>query len=245
MVTLGQMAAGIAHEIGNPLTSLSSVVQYLGRKCKDPEQKELCAVVDHHVGRISAILRRMLDHARPAASECKWVNVNEVIHNVLALIRLDQRAAGVVITNTLNTELPLVWLNPQSLEQCLLNIAINALDAMKAKGAGYDHGLDVVDALRNETVEIRLSDTGIGMSPEVCRRAFESFFTTKEISKGTGLGLFISNNLMAEMGGSIELQSECGRGTTAIIRIPVSPKKDLIAGPAGAGGRSADVQETK
>jgi signal transduction histidine kinase len=232
MVALGQMAAGIAHEIGNPLTSLSSVVQYLGRKCQDPQQKELCTVVDHHVGRISAILRRMLNHARPAASECKWVDVSELIHNTLALIRLDQRAAGVTITDAPNEELPIVWLNPQNLEQCLLNIAINALDAMEAKGTGHDHKLDVVKTLRDEMVEIRMSDTGIGMSPEVCRRAFESFFTTKEISKGTGLGLFVSYNLITEMDGTIELESECGKGTTAIIRIPVRPKKDLIGGPA-------------
>jgi PAS domain S-box-containing protein len=232
MVALGQMAAGIAHEIGNPLTSLSSVVQYLSRKCADPELKELCAVVDHHVGRISAILRRMLNHARPATSEYKWMNVNEVVHNTLSLIRLDKRAAGVTITDVHNAELPMVWLDPQNLEQCLLNIVINALDAMVAKGAGHDHQLEVVKTCKEEMVEIRIRDTGVGMSPEVCRRAFESFFTTKEISKGTGLGLFISYNLITEMDGTIELESEPGKGTTAIIRIPVRPKKDLIAGPA-------------
>ncbi len=238
MVALGQMAAGIAHEIGNPLTSLSSVVQYLGRKCTDPEQKELCRVVDHHVGRISAILRRMLDHARPATSEYKWANVNEMVRDTLELIRLDRRATGVTIVDTYNPELPMVWLNPQNLEQCLLNIVINALDAMEAKGPRFRHRLEVVKALQDEKVEIRVSDTGVGMSPEVCRRAFESFFTTKEISKGTGLGLFVSYNLITEMDGTIELQSELGQGTTAIIRIPVRPKKDLLVGPPGETDRT-------
>jgi signal transduction histidine kinase len=244
MVALGQMAAGIAHEIGNPLTSLSSVVQYLGRKCTDPEQKELCRVVDHHVGRISAILRRMLNHARPATSEYKWANVNEMVQNTLELIRLDKRAAGVTITDTYNAELPMVWLNPQNLEQSLLNIAINALDAMEAKGAGFDHRLEVTKNLKEEKVEIRISDTGIGMSPEVCRRAFESFFTTKEISKGTGLGLFVSYNLITEMDGTIELHSEPGKGTTAIIRIPVRPKKDLLVGPPGETERASLTRQT-
>jgi signal transduction histidine kinase len=244
MVALGQMAAGIAHEIGNPLTSLSSVVQYLGRKCTDPEQKELCRVVDHHVGRISAILRRMLNHARPATSEYKWANVNEMVQNTLELIRLDKRAAGVTITDTYNAELPMVWLNPQNLEQSLLNIVINALDAMEAKGAGFDHRLEVTKTLKEEKVEIRISDTGIGMSPEVCRRAFESFFTTKEISKGTGLGLFVSYNLITEMDGTIELHSEPGKGTTAIIRIPVRPKKDLLVGPPGETERASLTQQT-
>ena len=245
MVALGQMAAGIAHEIGNPLTSLSSVVQYLSRKCADPELKELCGVVDHHVGRISAILRRMLNQARPATSEYRWVNVNEGVHNTLSLIRFDGRAAGVTITDVHNAELPMVWLNPQSLEQCLLNIVINALDAMEAKKAEHECKLEVVKAVKDEMVEIRISDTGVGMSPEVCRRAFESFFTTKEISKGTGLGLFISYNLIAEMDGTIELESERGKGTTAIIRIPVRPRKDLIAGPALETGRPNALEQTE
>jgi signal transduction histidine kinase len=234
MVALGQMAAGIAHEIGNPLTSLSSVVQYLRRKCTDPQLRELCLVVDHHVGRISAILRRMLNHARPAASEYTWVNVNEVIQNTLALIRFDPRAATVTITDTYNAEVPTVWLNPENLEQCLLNIMINALDAMEAKGRNHEHRLEVVKTVQDEKVEIRVRDTGVGMSPEVCRRAFESFFTTKEISKGTGLGLFISYNLVTEIGGTIELQSAPDQGTTVVVRIPVRPKNELLTGPAPA-----------
>jgi signal transduction histidine kinase len=79
-------------------------------------------------------------------------------------------------------------------------------------------------------IEIRISDTGIGMSPQVCQRAFESFFTTKEIGKGTGLGLFISYNLVTEIDGTITLESELGKGTTMIIRIPIRPKRDLISG---------------
>ena len=228
MVALGQMAAGIAHEIGNPLTSLSSVVQYLGRKCPDKEQKELCAVVDHHVGRISAILKRLLTLARPATAEYRWVDVNEVIENTLSLVRFDKRARGVAVEHVRSSDLPIVWLNPQNLEQCLLNILINALDAMDAKGPGGSHRLDIATTCNDEMVEIRVTDTGIGMSPEVCRRAFESFFTTKEISRGTGLGLFVSYNLVAEIDGAIELESSPGQGTTAIIRFPVRPKKNLI-----------------
>ena len=235
MVALGQMAAGIAHEIGNPLTSLSSVVQYLGRKCSDDEQKELCTVVDHHVGRISQILKHLLGLARPATSEYRWVDVNEAIENTLSLVRFDKRAHGVSIVSVPNSDLPMVWLNPQNLEQCLLNIVINALDAMDAKGSGGPHRLEVTTRFEDEMVEIRVADTGVGMSPEVCQRAFESFFTTKEISRGTGLGLFVSYNLVAEVDGTIELESNPGEGTTAIVRIPVRPKKDLI----GASERKA------
>jgi len=230
MVALGQMAAGIAHEIGNPLTSLSSVVQYLRRKCSDAELQDLCAVVDHQVGRISAILRRMLTLARPAAAEYRWTDVNELIENTLSLVRFDKRACSVTIQNVHHPELPMVWLNPQHLEQCLLNIVINALDAMDAKRAAHDHVLEITKAVQDEMVEIRVTDTGVGMSPDVCQRAFDSFFTTKEISRGTGLGLFVSYNLVAEHDGTIELESELGRGTTVIVRIPVRPKEHLISG---------------
>jgi len=228
MVALGQMAAGIAHEIGNPLTSLSSVVQYLGRKCIDAEQKELCAVLDHHVGRISVILKHLLGLARPATAEYTWVDVNELIENTLSLVRFDKRVHGVAIVHTHSADLPMVWLNPQNLEQCLLNIVINALDAMDAAGPESPRRLEITKTFKDEMVEIRVADTGVGMSSEVCQRAFESFFTTKEISRGTGLGLFVSYNLVAEIDGTIELESRPGEGTTAIIRIPVRPKKDLI-----------------
>ncbi len=90
-------------------------------------------------------------------------------------------------------------------------------------------------------IETRISDTGIGMSPEVCRRAFESFFTTKEIGKGTGLGLFISYNLITEIDGTIELQSQPGKGTTVLIRIPIRPKTDLIGGDGGGKGLVRNV----
>jgi signal transduction histidine kinase len=241
MVALGQMAAGIAHEIGNPLTSLSSVVQYLNRKCTDPQTRELCSTLDHHVARISTILKRMLSLARPMAAEYKWVDINEVIRNVLSLIRFDKRAQPVTITDVHNADLPTVWLNPQNLEQCMINVIINALDAMDAKGPGQDHRLDIVKDVRDEMVEIRVSDTGIGMSPDICRRAFESFFTTKEISKGTGLGLFISYNLISEVDGTIELQSEPGRGTTVVLRVPVRPRKELIAGGSEEKDRGDDA----
>jgi signal transduction histidine kinase len=245
MVALGQMAAGIAHEIGNPLTSLSSVVQYLNRKCTDPQTRELCSTLDHHVARISTILKRMLSLARPATAEYTWVDINEVIRNVLSLIRFDKRAQPVTIADVHNGELPTVWLNPQNLEQCMINVVLNALDAMDAKGPDPDHRLDITKSVKDEMVEIRIADTGVGMSPDVCRRAFESFFTTKEISKGTGLGLFISYNLISEVDGTIELQSEPGRGTTVVIRVPVRPQKDLIAGGPMEKDRGDDTRRAE
>lgn len=230
MVAIGQMATGIAHEIGNPLASISSVAQYLARKAESPEQKEQLSLIDHHINRISTILKRMLSLSRPATSEYKWTDVNSLVDNTLSLINFDRRAQSVTIENTAGADLPMLWLNPQHLEQVFLNIFINALDAMNAKEGEQEHYLKITTKCINDVVEIRVSDTGIGMKSEVCKRAFESFFTTKEIGKGTGLGLFISYNLLSEIDGTIELESELGKSTTVIIRIPLRPRKSLIAG---------------
>ena len=155
--------------------------------------------------------------------------MNEVIDNTLSLVKFDKRMQSVDVENVSGKDLPMVWLDPQLLEQVLLNLFLNALDAMNAKEGTCARILGVRRGLRDDQIEIRVSDTGIGMNPEVCKRAFESFFTTKEIGKGTGLGLFISYNLITEVDGSISLESELGVGTTVIIRIPIRPKKDLIS----------------
>ncbi|MBC8468683.1 MAG: GHKL domain-containing protein [Planctomycetes bacterium] len=230
MVAIGQMATGIAHEIGNPLASLSSVAQYLGRKLNTHEEKEHLLVIRHQVSRISNILKRMLSLSRPVTSVYKWVDINELIDNTLSLVKFDKRMQLITIKNVGANDLPMVWLNPQLLEQVLLNIFINALDAMNAMPDKKEHTLEITRQSRDETVEIHVSDTGIGMSPEVCKRAFESFFTTKEIGKGTGLGLFISYNLVTEVDGTLSMESEPGKGTTVTIRIPIRPKKDIFSG---------------
>jgi C4-dicarboxylate-specific signal transduction histidine kinase len=230
MVTIGQMATGIAHEIGNPLASLSSVAQYLGRKLTRHEDKENLLLIRYQVSRISKILKNMLSLSRPATAEYRWVDVNEVIDNTLSLVKFDKRMQSVDVENINGSDLPMVWLNPQLLEQVLLNLFINALDAMGAKDSRDKRTLGVRRELCDGQIEIRVSDTGIGMNPDVCKRAFESFFTTKEIGKGTGLGLFISYNLITEVDGSISLESEIDVGTTVVIRIPIRPKRDLISG---------------
>ncbi|HEW78678.1 MAG TPA: hypothetical protein ENH34_01745 [Phycisphaerales bacterium] len=245
MVAIGQMATGIAHEIGNPLASLSSVAQYLGRKLNTHEEKEHILVIRHHVNRISSILKRMLSLSRPATVEYKWTDINELIDSTLSLVRFDRRMRSITIKNIASPDLPMVWLNPQHFEQVLLNIFINALDAMNAKHGEQEDILEITRDFKDEMVEIRVSDTGIGMSPQVCRRAFESFFTTKEIGKGTGLGLFISYNLVAELDGTIVLESEPGSGATVIIRIPTRPKKDLIGGDDGQRNFADSTKATK
>jgi signal transduction histidine kinase/PAS domain-containing protein len=236
MVAIGQMATGIAHEIGNPLASISSVAQYLVRRLNNQDQKEQLLVIQYHVSRISNILRRMLSLSRPSTGEYKWTDINSLIDNTISLINFDKRANSVTIDNNITIDLPRLWLNPQHFEQVFLNIFINALDAMNAKPYEAEHLLSITRALKDDVIEIRISDTGVGMSPEVRERAFDSFFTTKEIGKGTGLGLFISRNLVREVDGTVELESEPDKGTTVIIRIPLRSRKELIRRDDEHGG---------
>ena len=175
----------------------------------------------------------MLSLSRPATIEYKWTDINELIDNTLSLVKFDKRMRLVTVNNITDSNLPMVWLNPQLFEQVLLNIFINALDAMQAKDGEQEHSLGVTREFNDGMIEVRISDTGIGMDKDVCKRAFESFFTTKEIGKGTGLGLFISYNLVSEVDGTIAMESELGEGTTVVIRIPMRPKKDLIASDDG------------
>ncbi len=229
MVAIGQMATGIAHEIGNPLASLSSVVQYLQRKLTGDDQKQQLDMMTQQVDRISIILKRMLRLSRPATSEYKWTDINGIIKGTLTLIKFDKRARSVDVVSTLDDKLPMVWLNPLHIEQILLNITINALDAIKAKQGDDEHRrLEIESEFNDGMIEIRITDSGIGMEQEVCRKAFESFFTTKEIGKGTGLGLYISYNLVTEIDGTINLDSEVGKGTTVTIRLPVRPKNEFF-----------------
>ena len=229
MVGIGQMAAGIAHEIGNPLASISSVVQYLCRKFSTHDEKEQLLLIGYHVDRISGILQRMLNLSRPATREYKWTDINELIESTLSLVKFDERMRSIRIKNATVSGLPTVWLNPQLFEQVLLNIFINAIDAMEARKGEREHILEITKECKDAMVEIQIRDTGVGMSPQVAKQAFESFYTTKEIGKGTGLGLFITYNLLSEINGTIELESEQGKGTTAIIRIPVGPQKNLLS----------------
>jgi PAS domain S-box-containing protein len=230
MVAVGQMAAGIAHEIGNPLASLSSVVQYLARKPGLKEEQEQLDLILSQVTRISTILRRMLSISRPASTEHCWTQVEKVIAITLSLVEFDVRMDFVTLENVPSEGLPECWLNPQSLEQVLLNVLINALDAMVARGKDRPLVLRITKAVQDDCVEVRISDNGIGMEREVAERAFESFYSTKEAGKGTGLGLFVSCNLMKEMAGEIALESEAGQGTTVILKMPIRGKKDTMQG---------------
>jgi len=226
MVAMGQMAAGVAHEIANPLASMDTLLQLMLRK---PERltADGARTLREQVARISRIVQQMTTFAHPADTPGQVLPLNDVVERGLEMIAFDRRLRGVKLERVFSPDVGAVPLEPQSLQQVLINLVSNALDAMtdapdpRLTVRTFRHGGDYV---------IEVSDTGHGIPPEHLTRLFEPFFTTKPVGKGTGLGLSISYSLVRKMGGEITAQSRPGQGATFTIRLPIhAPQADPAA----------------
>lgn len=218
MAAFGLLAAGVAHEIGNPLTSLSSIVQYVVRKKCDESvcQEEMFSLMRLHIDRIANIVREMVDFARPPKYEWCLTQVNDVIQSAIGIAKYDPRGKDVEVKTFLDPEIPLITLVPDQLLQVCLNIILNAFDAM---GSGGE--LSIISKQVDKKVEVAFKDNGPGMSKEVMKHVFEPFFTTKEVGKGTGLGLSVSYGIIRNFGGEILVESQIERGTTCTVVLPL------------------------
>lgn len=225
LAALGQMAAGLAHEIRNPLGSIKGAAQYLqpveGQKADDSTREFLDIIVEE-VDRLNKIVSQFLDYARPYRGDQSPLDLNDVVRKTINLIEKERSGSRVEIVMNLLDGLPPVRADAQQLRQVFLNLTINAFDAMAQGGR-----LQVSTSLRRSTrrgasaafLEIRFRDDGIGIPPADQRNLFIPFFTTKE--KGTGLGLPISQRIIENHGGTIEVRSQPGSGSTFTVLLPV------------------------
>jgi signal transduction histidine kinase len=225
LAALGQMAAGLAHEIRNPLGSIKGAAQFLqpleGSK-NDSSTREFLDIIVEEVDRLNKIVSQFLDYARPYRGDPSPLDANDVVRKTINLIEKERGGSRVEIITTLLDGLPQVRADAQQLRQVFLNLTINALDAMPEGGK-----LQVSTSLRRSTrrgaaaafLEIRFRDDGIGIPPADLRNLFIPFFTTKE--KGTGLGLPISQRIIENHGGTIEVRSQPGSGSTFTVLLPV------------------------
>jgi two-component system, NtrC family, sensor histidine kinase HydH len=226
LAALGQMAAGLAHEIRNPLGSIKGAAQYLqpvGQPLADGGTKEFLDIIVEEVDRLNNIVSQFLDYARPYRGDQKPLDINDVVRKTLNLVEREEGAgAKVEIASNLVEGLPPVRADAEQLRQVFLNLAINALQAMPSGGK-----LQVATSLRRSTrrgaaaafLEVRFRDTGVGIPPGDLRNLFIPFFTTKE--KGTGLGLPISQRIIENHGGTIEVRSQPGAGSAFTVLLPV------------------------
>ena len=216
MVAIGQIAAGIAHEVGNPLSSISSIVQMLKRKGSSEPMREQLDLIETHIRRISGTVRQLVHLARPRPARWERLNVGQTLEEAIDLISFDRRARNVEIDVQVPDSLPTTYGLHSELQQVFINLALNALDAMPEGGK-----LTVRAKTRESSILVSFRDTGCGVSEEVGRRMFEPFFTTKGPGQGTGLGLAVSHGIIQKHGGAIGYESAPEEGTTFTIRLPI------------------------
>ncbi|MSP16870.1 MAG: sensor histidine kinase [Myxococcales bacterium] len=241
LAALGEMAAGLAHEIRNPLGAIKGAAQLLvgpdGRLLPDAqhETSEFLGIIVEEVNRLNRVVTQFLDYARPYKGEPVEVDVNDVVRRTVQLLEAEQAAAGVTFEVQLAAEVPCVRGDAEQLRQVFLNLGLNALQAMPPDDGEHTRRLRVVTGRRSgrrrgdwsALVEVRFADTGRGIAREHLPNLFIPFFTTKD--KGTGLGLPISQRIITHHGGVIEVRSEPGEGATFSVLLPVFEQTSVTA----------------
>ncbi|MBE3040656.1 MAG: response regulator [Chloroflexi bacterium] len=221
LAAVGEMAAGIAHEINNPLTGVLGFSQLLAEKQDLPAgiKKELKIIVDGS-NRVKDIVKRMLTFARQTEPMRTGTSMNELIGATLDLRRYVLTTANIEVIRHLDPNLPRLFVDPGEMQQVFLNLIVNAEYAMKK---AHDRGtLTITTEKKDDHIRISFKDDGIGMNEEVKAKLFHPFFTTKEVGEGTGLGLGLSRSIVLEHGGTIEAESQPGQGATFIITLPIT-----------------------
>ena len=214
LAALGKMAAGVAHELRNPLSSIKGLALVLQSKFTEHNKdRETATILVQEVERLNRSISELLDYARPQKLQKKKVYLRPFLQKAVSLIRIDAEAAGIEIVVNFPDELPVIHGDEDKLNQVFLNLFLNAIQAM-------EHGGKLtVSAIGTESsVRIIVTDTGCGIAPEDIGRVFDPYFTTKP--DGTGLGMAMSAKIIEEHGGEITLESKQEQGTSVTVEIP-------------------------
>jgi two-component system, NtrC family, sensor kinase len=228
MAAFGMMAAGIAHEVGNPLAALSSLVQVLRRRDPDPYTAEKLDLAAAQLGRIGRTLRELVDFSRPAARVAGAVRLADAVDEALGIAKYHHRTKERAMTTSIPPDLPAIHAVRDHLTQVILNLVLNAIDAT-AKG-GHVH---IEARADGDRVELSVADDGRGINLADRCRLFQPYFTTKP--RGTGLGLFLSRQIVEELGGTLTYRTALGRGTTFTVRLPAMPPAPVAVAAAAEG----------
>jgi two-component system sensor kinase FixL len=230
MTAMGQMAAGVAHEIANPLASMDGLLQLVMRH---PERldDDTGRVLRDQVARINRIVRDLTRFAHPGDGEWSLVRVNDLVEDALGMMRFDHRMRAVEVEMRLSSEAGTVEAVPSSIQQVVVNLVVNALDAMADATDG--RRLVVSTGREGDWCLIEVQDSGHGIAAEDLDRVFEPFFTTKPVGQGTGLGLSVSYSLVRRHGGRCEVTSESGRWTRFVVRLPAAGGESRVSERSG------------
>jgi PAS domain S-box-containing protein len=231
MTTLGVMAAGMAHEINQPLNVIQVCADFFlkmlkrGAKIDDEDLRTMANDIVANVERASGVIKHVRDFARQSELVHSKVNINDPIKDVFKVLGHQLKVHDIKVQLDLDSDLPDIMAEHNRLEQVFINLVSNAIDAMDEKSSQPDFQdspkqLTIKTFLKEDRVKVLVSDTGTGMSEEVKNKIIEPFFTTKKVGKGTGLGVSISYGIVKDYGGSIDIESEIDRGTTFKLTFP-------------------------
>ena len=215
LVTLGQIAAGIAHEINNPLTAVSSYAQLLALRLGDPRDAESARRIQEGIERIHRLVGNLMSFARPSDDAFFPIDLNDIVADTLSFSRYEISRGETELREELAPRLPRVLGSKDQLEHLLVNLLTNARDAVAGRGTVW-----VATRAAGPRVYLEVADDGVGIDPAVRDRVFDPFFTSKPPGKGTGLGLFIAAGIARKHGGELQVESEPGRGSRFILALP-------------------------
>ncbi|MBT8340189.1 MAG: two-component sensor histidine kinase [Desulfatitalea sp.] len=228
LASIGRLAAGVAHEINNPLAIINEkaglvkdMFTFKQDYKEDPRLMETMDSILNSVVRCSRITRQLLSFARHMHVSLQVINLKKLVHEVLGFLSKEAEFRSINVVIDIGDDIPDFTSDRGKLQQIFLNIINNAFSAMTTGGTVTVHA----NKLPNDTVRIDISDTGCGLAPENLKHMFEPFFSTKTAAGGTGLGLSITYSLVHELDGRIDVKSELGKGTTFTIHLPLEPGK--------------------
>jgi signal transduction histidine kinase len=219
LAAVGLLASGLAHEIGNPLASIQAICDNQLRKQPDTLIAEKLQRIRDQVGRITNIVRQLVGYARPTPATWQHISLGETLNSALIIARLSRSAKAVEVDLQLNESLPKPWGITDQLSQVFLNIFLNAFDAMPEDGGK----LIVRTSQKGDShVAVEIEDNGTGMSAETLAKLFTPFFTTKDVGKGTGLGLHVCDGIVKRHRGKIHVESVPNKGSVFSIILPIT-----------------------
>jgi two-component system sensor histidine kinase HydH len=218
LASLGRLAAGVAHEIRNPLSSIKGFATYFKERYPDtPQDQKTANIMIAEVDRLNRVVGQLLEFARPVPVSPKSTTLQDLVDDSVRLIEQKVKEKQITVKTLNSVKVDKAVIDPDRINQVLLNLYLNAIESMEPGG---ELGVELSADEENHRIEIRVSDTGCGIPGKHLSRIFDPYFTTK--STGTGLGLAIAHNVMEAMGGKIDISSRPGKGTTFCVTIPIS-----------------------
>ena len=224
LAAMGTLAAGVAHEVNNPLASISSLIQMMQAKQNlDQSTEENLRLIQTQIQRITQVTKDMMDFARVRPAAKSLLDINEISETALRLASFDKSFQKLQIKKNYTENLPWIFADSDQLQQVFLNLFLNARDAMPNGGE-----LLLKTSGDDNSIKIEIADSGIGIDESSLKQIFDPFFTTKPTGKGTGLGLAVCYGIITAHGGKIEVENNNGSGTKFIILLPFSEKSDTF-----------------